>query len=277
MRTACYAVSLFIILGVVNPSHAQQSPEKAASAFPVADGLKLELFASEPLFSNPTCMDVDEKGRVWVCESVNYRCHLHGKPLNRPEGDRIVILQDTRGDGKADKATTFYQAPDFLAPLGIAVSKDPVGPGYKVYVCHSPHIYVFEDKDGDGKAAGPPKILLTGFGGIDHDHGVHGIHFGPDGKLYFSVGDQGVKNLKDINGKVWNTNQTDCKAGTIWQLATPTEVTSNSSPTTSATSTNPPSTALAPCSSPITTTMAVMTIENLPCHVRRRLRLLAQK
>ena len=67
------------------------------------------------------------------------------------------------------------------ATLGIAVAPYPDGKGAKIFVCHSPHIYVFEDKDGDLKADGPPKILLTGFGGIDHDHGVHGIHIGPDG------------------------------------------------------------------------------------------------
>src|SRR5262249_55315323 len=119
----------------------------------------------------------------------------------------------------ADKVTTFYQAPDFLAPLGIAVAKDPVGPGYKVYVCHSPDILLFEDKDGDGKADGPPKKLLTGFNGIDHDHGVHGILIGPDGKLYFSVGDQGVHDLQSSDGKgrKWTTNHTDCQGGTIWR------------------------------------------------------------
>ena len=77
-------------------------------------------------------MDIDHKGRVWVCESVNYRDTLHHRPLRRPAGDRIVILEDTSGVGKADKATTFYQAPELLAPLGIAVAKNPVGPGYKV-------------------------------------------------------------------------------------------------------------------------------------------------
>lgn len=223
-----YALAIICCCLFSLKTHAQLPPDKALQSFTVAEGLKLELFASEPMFINPTCMDIDERGRVWVCESVNYRCTLHHKPLNRPEGDRIVILHDTDGDGKADKATTFYQAPDFLAPLGIAVSKDPVGPGYKVYVCHSPHIYVFEDKDGDGKADGPPKILLTGFGGIDHDHGVHGIHFGPDGKLYFSVGDQGVKNLHAPGNsggsrpplRTFTTNQTDCKAGTIWRCNT---------------------------------------------------------
>jgi putative membrane-bound dehydrogenase-like protein len=198
----------------------QVPPEKALATFMVHDpDLELSLWASEPLFSNPTCIDIDHKGRVWVCESVNYRTKLHKLPPNRPEGDRIFILEDTKGTGKGDKVTTFYQAPDFLAPLGIAVAKDPVGPGYKVYVCHSPDILVFEDKDGDGKADGPPKKLLSGFGGFDSDHGVHGISIGPDGKLYFSVGDTGVHGLQSSDGKgrKWETNHTDCQAGTIWR------------------------------------------------------------
>jgi putative membrane-bound dehydrogenase-like protein len=214
--------SCFLVVGLLIPAavQAQLPPEKAASTFTVADGLGMTLWAAEPLFVNPTCIDIDHKGRVWVCEAVNYRNKLHGqKRLNRPEGDRIVILEATRGTGKADKAITFYQAPDFLAPLGIAVAKDPVGPGYKVYVCHSPDILLFEDKDGDGKADGPPKKLLTGFGGYDHDHGVHGILIGPDGKLYFSVGDQGVHGLQSSDGKgrKWSSNDTDCRAGTIWR------------------------------------------------------------
>lgn len=198
---------------------AQVPPEKVLPTFKVSDGLEISLWASEPLFVNPTCMDIDHKGRVWVCESVNYRTKLRNRPPNRAEGDRIVILEDTTGSGKADKATTFYQAPDFLAPLGIAVAKDPVGPGYKVYVCNSPNILVFEDKDGDGKADGPPKKLLSGFGGYDHDHGVHGILLGPDGKLYFSVGDTGVNGLQsaDKKGPVFKSNSTDCRAGTIWR------------------------------------------------------------
>jgi putative membrane-bound dehydrogenase-like protein len=212
--------SLFVGLLVPAAAEAQLPPEKAATTFTVADGLEMTLWASEPLFVNPTCIDIDHKGRVWVCESVNYRNKLHGKKtLNRPEGDRIVILEDSKVTGKADKAITFYQAPDFLAPLGLAVAKEPVGPGYKVYVCHSPDILLFEDKDGDGKADGPPKKLLTGFGGYDHDHGVHGILIGPDGKLYFSVGDQGVHGLQSSDGKgrKWQSNDTDCRAGTVWR------------------------------------------------------------
>jgi len=222
--TILFSILELLYLGFLFPfipgAVAQVLPEKAFATFTVHDPeLELSLWASEPLFANPTCIDIDHKGRVWVCESVNYRHKLHNRPPNRPEGDRILILEDSKGTGKADKVSTFYQAPDFLAPLGIAVAKDPVGPGYRVYVCHSPDILLFEDKNGDGKADGPPKKLLTGFGGVDHDHGVHGILIGPDGKLYFSVGDQGVHNLQSSDGKGrrWTTNQTDCQGGTIWR------------------------------------------------------------
>jgi putative membrane-bound dehydrogenase-like protein len=250
---AAFAVCL---LSALTPSAlAQKTPEEALKSFAVVEGLQLKLFAAEPMFVNPTCIDVDHKGRVWVCESVNYRCDLRRAKRNRAEGDRLVVLEDTDGDGKADKAHTFYQEKDFIAPLGVAVAPIPAEAsggrespeGLRVYVCHSPHIYVFEDKDGDLKADGPPKILLTGFKGYDHDHGVHGIHFGPDGKLYFSVGDQGVDKLSSANGnfkednekktgepgasapgvasggrkhseeRVWTTNRTDCQAATVWR------------------------------------------------------------
>src|SRR5262249_8570725 len=64
-----------------------------------------------------------------------------------------------------------------------------------------------------------PRKFLTGFKGLDHDHGVHGINVGPDGKLYFTVGDQGVDGLQSSDGKgrKWKSNDTDCRAGTVWR------------------------------------------------------------
>jgi putative membrane-bound dehydrogenase-like protein len=196
----------------------------------LTDGLQATLWASEidsanpqakqPFMVNPTCMDVDHKGRVWICESINYRQKLRGETkMRRPEGDRILVLEDTKGAGRADKVTVFYQAPEIHAPLGIAVLPHTDGVGCTVYVCQSPDILVFEDKDGDGKADGPPRKLLTGFGGIDHDHGVHGILIGPDNGLYFTVGDQGVKGLQSADGKgpKFTSNNTDCRAGTVWR------------------------------------------------------------
>src|SRR5580698_219175 len=150
---------------------AQVPPDKALSTFTVAEGLQIEWFAAEPMLINPTSIDVDHKGRVWVCEAVNYRRVNFGRQILRPEGDRIIVLEDTTGTGKADKSHVFYQGKEIIAPLGIAVLPYPDGKGQRVFVCQSPDILVFEDKDGDLKADGPPKKFLTGFGGFDHDHG----------------------------------------------------------------------------------------------------------
>ena len=215
--------SLFVGLFAV-PSLAQKTPDETVRSMTVADGLQVELFAAEPMLINPTSIDVDHLGRVWVCEGVNYRRISFKRPILREEGDRIVILTDKDGDGKADEATVFYQGKDLIAPLGICVLAQPSkeakgGFAYRVLVCQSPDILEFWDRDGDGKADGPPKKFLTGFRGFDHDHGVHGINVGPDGKLYFTVGDQGVDGLQSSDGKgrKWKSNNTDCQAGTVWR------------------------------------------------------------
>jgi putative membrane-bound dehydrogenase-like protein len=158
-----------------------------------ADGLEVTLFAAEPLVKNPTDMDIDERGRVWITEGVNYRSTFQPWGILDPAGDRIVILEDTNGDGVADKATTFYQGPEINAALGICVL------GNKVIVSRSPDIYVFTDTNGDGRAD-TKEILFSGISGVDHDHGVHAVTFGPDGKLYFNFGNAGGQ-LKDKDGK----------------------------------------------------------------------------
>lgn len=158
----------------------------------VADGLSVSLFASEPMLRNPTDMDIDAQGRVWVCEGVNYRSTFQPWGVLRPAGDRIVILEDTDGNGLADKETTFYQGPEINSALGICVL------GNKVIVSRSPDVFVFTDTDGDGKAD-KKEILFSGISGVDHDHGVHAFSFGPDGKLYFNFGNES-KQLKRPDG-----------------------------------------------------------------------------
>ncbi len=217
-RLAVLAALVFTF-SLAAPAAAQVPPEKVLATMKPADGFQVELFAHEPMLINPTSIDVDHKGRVWVAEAVNYRRKNFGRPILRPAGDRIVVLIDKNGTGKADEAVTFYQGTDLYGPIGVCVAPYPDGKGQKVFVCQSPDILVFEDKDGDLKADGPPKKFLTGFGGFDHDHGVHGINIGPDGKLYFTVGDAGVHGLQSSDGKgrKWESNSTDCRAGTVWR------------------------------------------------------------
>jgi putative membrane-bound dehydrogenase-like protein len=165
----------------------------------VADGLSVGLYASEPMIRNPISMDIDARGRVWVTEGANYRLFQKWGKL-RAEGDRIVILEDTNHDGAADNAKVFYQGNDVNSALGICVLGD------RVIVSCSPNILIFEDKNGDDVADGPPKILFSGIGGVDHDHGAHAFQFGPDGKLYFNIGNDG-KQLKTADGRDFVVDQ----------------------------------------------------------------------
>src|ERR1044072_2185262 len=152
--------SVVITIGVI--IHAQQPPERTLAAIKTAPGLEVKLWAAEPMLSNPTDLTVDERGRVWVLEGVNYRRTQRNLPDLRPAGDRIVILEDTDQDGHADKEKVFDQSPQLRVPLGIAVLGD------KVYVSQAPDIIVYT-KDGDDNIV-KKEVLLTGFGGVDHDH-----------------------------------------------------------------------------------------------------------
>lgn len=202
--------------------------EKILQAFKLPDGLKVELFAAEPQLGSPVAIGLDEKNRVFVAEEYRFN---RGTQENRnnaalptlyfleddlriqtlddrlkvfekwkhkfPGGmdwfrrysDQVRLLQDTDGDGKADKATVF--ADGFNGPL------DGLGAGVMatngdVYYTCIPNLWRLRDTDGDG-IADERKALLTGFGVnlafLGHD--LHGLTWGPDGKLYFSVGDRG--------------------------------------------------------------------------------------
>lgn len=178
------------------PTFGQKAPDDTIKSLKVPDGLEITLWAHEPMLVNPTNMDIDDKGRVWVLEGANYRSTFKPWGFLRPEGDRILILEDTDNDGKADKQTVFYQSKKLQAPLGICVA------GNKVIVAQSPDVMVFTIDDSGLKPTGEPEILFTGFGGKDHDHGVHAGIFGPDGRFYFNAGNDGMReHVKDSAGK----------------------------------------------------------------------------
>ena len=146
--------------------------------------LEVTLWAESPLLYNPTNMDMDAVGRIWVTEGVNYR-----RSNTRKEGDRVVVLEDTNLDGVADKSTVFIQDPELVAPMGVGVIDNVI------YVSQTPDIIKYTDNnrnlvfdEGDKR-----EVFLTGFIGSNHDHSTHSVIGGPDGKLYFNQGNCGAK------------------------------------------------------------------------------------
>lgn len=189
---------------------AQQTAPRSLRGLKVPEGLEITLWAAEPMLVNPTNIDIDAKGRIWVLEAVNYRRKLKNLPDNSRLGDRILILEDTDGDGRADKRQVFDQSPDLRSPLGISVLGD------KVIVSQSPGIIVYT-KDASDKIISK-ETLLTGYGGIDHDHGLHGVTFGHDGRYWWNAGDQGF-DLTDKQGKRWvSSREGPFYAGTIMRM-----------------------------------------------------------
>src|SRR5262245_56085163 len=160
------------------------SPEEALKKITVPEGFAVELFASEPDLVNPTAMTFDEKGRVWVTESLEYPRRDAG-----PGKDRIKIFEDTDGDGRADRITVFAEGLNI--PCGIAV-----GAG-GAFVTNSPDILFLEDTDGDGRAD-RQEAVLTGFGRHDTHELPNTLTWGPDGWLY---GLNGVFNPARVSAK----------------------------------------------------------------------------
>ena len=195
--------SIALNLSLTKDTFAQEAkayPDAPAETVPlemfvVPEGLEVTVWASSPQLFNPTNMDIDRDGRIWVAEGVRYRKHFD----RQPEGDRIVVLEDTDGDGKADSSHTFVQEPLLVAPLGVAVIDN------KIVVSQPPHLIVYTDVDRDlrfDESKDTREILLTGFSGQNHDHSLHSVTVGPDGKWYFNSGNTGGQ-FTDKSGKTF--------------------------------------------------------------------------
>jgi len=170
-----------------------------AKGFVLPEHLEATIWAKAPMFYNPTNIDVDQYGRVWVTEAVNYRSFKadgDGR-LKHEAGDRVVVLEDTDHDGTADKSTVFVQDPDLVAPTGIAVFDN------RVLVSCSPSLIAYTDVNRNGRFEADvdkKEVVLAGFGGFDHDHGLHAVVAGPDGRWYFTVGNAGPHVVTDRSG-----------------------------------------------------------------------------
>lgn len=146
------------------------SPAEAIAKMTVPEGFTVELVASEPDIVNPVAMTIDEKGRFWITESLEYPRRSPG-----PGKDRVKILEDTDADGKADKFSVFMEGLNI--PSGIAVGHGGV------WIANAPDILFVQDTDSDGKAD-TSEVVVTGFGRDDTHELPNSLTWGPDGWLY---------------------------------------------------------------------------------------------
>ncbi|WP_434547559.1 PVC-type heme-binding CxxCH protein [Parapedobacter pyrenivorans] len=156
------------------------SPEASMELIELPEGFSVELFASEPDIGKPIAMEWDERGRLWIIETVDYPNTVSGQPA---EGDdRILICEDTDGDGKADKFKVF------AAGLDIPTSFAFVQGG--IIVAQAPHFLLLRDLDGDD-IADTREIVMTGWGIFDTHAGPSNLQYGLDNKLWGTVGYSG--------------------------------------------------------------------------------------
>lgn len=157
------------------------TPSEAIKKMKVTDGFSVELVAGEPDIVNPVAMTFDEKGRIWITESLEYPRSEPG-----PGRDRVKVLESTKGDGKYDKITIFAEGLNI--PSGIAVGHGGV------WVANAPDILFYKEGP-DGKALGKPEVVVSGFGRTDTHELPNSLTWGPDGWLY---GLNGVFNYSHV-------------------------------------------------------------------------------
>ncbi|RDC62482.1 PVC-type heme-binding CxxCH protein [Adhaeribacter pallidiroseus] len=189
--------------------HAGLSGPEAAKAMTMAPGFTVKLAASEPQIIRPISFTIDPRGRLWVAEAHTY-------PVRAPEGqgrDRILIFEDTNGDGTLDSRKVFAENLNLISAIEVGMGG--------VWLGSAPNLlFIPVDKTGD-KPAGPPQILLDGWGLDDTHEILNNFRWGPDGWLYGTHGvfthskvgapgtpeDQRVK----LNAGVWRFHPTTKK------------------------------------------------------------------
>ena len=154
------------------------TPAESLALMEIADGYEVNLFASEvefPHLANPVQLAFDARGRLWVATMPSYPQYLPGTPVN----DRILIYEDTDGDGKADKETTF--ADGLHLPTGLEIADGGL------YVAQEPNLVFLQDTDGDDRAD-TREIVLNGFDSADSHHAIGAFVTDPAGGLLLMEG-----------------------------------------------------------------------------------------
>ncbi|HRX82318.1 MAG TPA: dehydrogenase, partial [Pirellulaceae bacterium] len=181
-------------------------PEEAAANMTVPLGFRVQLAAGEPQVHQPIAFSIDHRGRVWVAEAHTY-------PNRAPEGegkDKIIILEDTDGDGTLDSRKVFAEGLNLVSGLEVGFGG--------VWVGAAPYLMFIPDKDSDDKPDSEPHILLDGFGYQDTHETLNAFIWGPDGWLYgchgvftySNVGKPGTPNDQRVplNAGVWRYHPT---------------------------------------------------------------------
>lgn len=163
------------------------TPDESMQFIQLPAEFRLELFASEPDITEPIAFNFDARGRLWIIEALNYpNVVLNGAPGD----DRIKIVEDVNGDGRADKFTVFAD--------GLNLPTSLVFANGGVIVAAAPHMLFLKDTNGDDKAD-LKEILSTGWGTRDTHAGPSSLMYGPDNYIWGTVGYSGFQG--EMNGK----------------------------------------------------------------------------
>ncbi len=152
--------------------YAKLPAEEAARVMRLPEGFQVRVFATEPDVRQPIALALDDRGRVWVAEAYCY-------PRRAPDGqgrDRILIFEDTDGDGRFDRRKVFAQGLNLVSGLELGFGG--------VWVGAAPYLLFIPDRDGDDRPDGPPQVVLDGWGYQDTHETLNAFIWGPDGWLY---------------------------------------------------------------------------------------------
>ncbi len=167
-------------------------PWEAVEAMTVKEGYQVNVWAAEPMITQPMAFCWDDKGRLWVAENRDYESRGHG--FSSAGNSRILILEDTDGDGEADSKKVFLEGLAF--PAAMAVGFDGL------YLGAPPNLLFVPDRDRDDKAdMDDIEVLLTGWGIRDRHETLNSLHWGPDGWLYGLQGFATPSKIRKPKGK----------------------------------------------------------------------------
>lgn len=160
---------------IVHTAEAPLSPRQATDTMRVPEGVRVQLYASEPEVMQPIGFCIDDRNRLWVAEAYNYPHH------GTHPGDRIVILEDVDGDGRHDQRKVFCEGLNYVSGIEVGFGG--------AWVMSPPFMYFIPDRDGDDVPDTEPQLLLDGFGNHANAHNMaNGFAWGPDGWLYATHG-----------------------------------------------------------------------------------------